>query len=87
MRIQVQEAMGVTAIESLNDSQWQTQGEEDKQDDEEEENTDIEDNEERNEEGEQGMETGEGADKEDRNLIKKDFSKGTGRCGHCWTGR
>ncbi len=71
--MEVQEAMGVTAIESLNDSQRQTQGEEDKQDDEEEENTDIEDNEERNEEGEQGMETGEGADKEDRNLIKKDF--------------
>ncbi len=73
--MELQEMMGVTTIESINDSHRQTQGEEDKQDEEEEENTDIEDNEERNEDREQGMETGEGADKEDKNLINKDFSK------------
>lgn len=45
--------MGVTTIESLNDSQWQTQGEEYK--DEEEENTNIDKTEEKNEDGEQGI--------------------------------
>lgn len=73
--MEVQEVMGATASECLNDSLRQTQGEEDKQDDEEEEETNIDENEERNEDGEQGMEMGEGVHKEDKNLIKKDFSK------------
>jgi hypothetical protein len=71
--MEIQEVMGVTTIERLNDSQRQTQGEEDKQDEEEEENTKIDENEEKNEDGEQGMEMGGGAKKEDVNLI--DFSK------------
>ena len=62
--MEIQEVMGVTTIESLNDSQRQTQGEDDKQDDEEE-----------NEDEEQGMEMGGGANKEDINSIKKGFSK------------
>ncbi len=73
--MEVQEVMGVNTNESINEAHRQTQGEEDKQDEEEEENIDIEDNEERNEDGEQGVETGEGADKEDRTLVNKDFSK------------
>ncbi len=73
--MEVQEVMGVNTNESINEAHRQTQGEEDKQDEEEEENIDIEDNEERNEDGEQGVETGEGADKDDRTLVNKDFSK------------
>ncbi|CAM4653027.1 unnamed protein product [Leuciscus chuanchicus] len=73
--MEIQEVMGVTTIESLNYSQRQTQGEDDKQDDEEEENTNIDENKEKNEDEEQGMEMGGGANKEDIKSIKKGFSK------------
>ncbi|XP_052400481.1 glutamic acid-rich protein-like isoform X3 [Carassius gibelio] len=71
----VQEVMGDTATDHLNDSLRQTQGEEDEQDNEEEEETNKDENEEKSKDGEQGMEKGERVDKEERILINKDFSK------------
>lgn len=70
--MEVQEVMGDTATVHLNVTLRQTQGEEEEQDDEEEEETNIDENEEKNKDG------GEGIDKEDRNLINKDFSKEKG---------